>query len=262
MTDEQRLSSRPLGLGPRLLRAGRAEEPSQSSRDRAARVARLAVAGGILDGGAAGGGARGWKASWMGALAIVGVGAFGVLWASWPGSASAPAPAAAVAPPPAPATASTVTPAPWLTVTRPAAVAAPASEGSSPRDVLSLPPVPPAATQPPRRAAIAAPASPARRGESVPGEGEDSFGRELRAIERARLAVAARDGASAIETLDAYARDFPHGQLSQEATLLRLEALLDEGQRAQAEALAQRFLQEHPSSPLAQRVRSLSHITE
>ncbi len=242
MTDEQRLSSRPLGLGPRLLRAGRTEEPSQSSRDRAARVARLAVAGGVLDGGAGGGGARGWKARWMGALAIVGVGAFGALWASRPGSPSAPPPAAAVAPPPAPATARTVTPAPWLTVTGPAAAAA--------------------GTQPPRRAAIAAPASPARRGEPVPGEGEDSFGRELRAIERARLAVAGRDGASAIETLDAYARDFPHGQLSQEATLLRLEALLDEGQGAQAEALARTFLQEHPSSPLAQRVRSLSHVTE
>jgi TolA-binding protein len=84
--------------------------------------------------------------------------------------------------------------------------------------------------------------------------------REVEALKGARSALAHGDVANALHELSAYDRDFPAGALRIEAAALRIEALLDAGQRARAETLASSFLQNYPASPLATRVRALLKI--
>jgi hypothetical protein len=45
--------------------------------------------------------------------------------------------------------------------------------------------------------------------------------------------------------------------LAPEATVLRIEALLESGDRAQASALAERFETSNPKSPYTERIRSI-----
>ncbi|MGH7296275.1 MAG: outer membrane protein assembly factor BamD, partial [Polyangiaceae bacterium] len=70
-------------------------------------------------------------------------------------------------------------------------------------------------------------------------------------------ALAAGDAAGALRRVDAYDREFPRGALAQEATTLRIEALLRQGQRDAALRLADRFLAANPRSPYAARIRLL-----
>jgi hypothetical protein len=55
---------------------------------------------------------------------------------------------------------------------------------------------------------------------------------ELTRLRRAKTQLAARDPASALETLDAYARNVPNGTLGEEATALRIDALFASGDAA------------------------------
>jgi outer membrane protein assembly factor BamD (BamD/ComL family) len=80
---------------------------------------------------------------------------------------------------------------------------------------------------------------------------------EVALLDRARARVAAGDLAGAIAALDEHRRDFSDGALVAEAELLRIDATLRRGQRAEAQELGRRFLARFPRSPLAQRVRSL-----
>jgi hypothetical protein len=80
---------------------------------------------------------------------------------------------------------------------------------------------------------------------------------ELAMIERARSALAAGDPRAALAALDDYEAKYEVPIFGEEATVLRIEALRARGDRAESAALAARFLAVHPSSPLAQRVRSL-----
>jgi hypothetical protein len=75
-------------------------------------------------------------------------------------------------------------------------------------------------------------------------------------LDQARSALTQGDSSRAIATLDELGRRHANGPLAEEATVLRIEALLAAGNRAAGEALAQRFLEQHPSSAYAQRVRS------
>jgi hypothetical protein len=75
-------------------------------------------------------------------------------------------------------------------------------------------------------------------------------------LDQARGALTQGDSSRAIATLDELGRRHANGPLAEEATVLRIEALLAAGNRAAGEALAQRFLEQHPSSAYAQRVRS------
>jgi hypothetical protein len=75
-------------------------------------------------------------------------------------------------------------------------------------------------------------------------------------LDQARGALTQGDSSRAIATLDELGRRHANGPLAEEATVLRIEALLAAGDRAAGEALAQRFLDQHPSSAYAQRVRS------
>jgi TolA-binding protein len=80
---------------------------------------------------------------------------------------------------------------------------------------------------------------------------------EVAALQAARAALAERDASGAITALDHYKSRFPSGRLAQEATVLRIEALMQRGDHAAASTLADRFEASHPHSPYADRIRSI-----
>lgn len=84
-----------------------------------------------------------------------------------------------------------------------------------------------------------------------------SLADEVLAIKGAKSALAAGNAADALHQLDAYRSHFPHGRLTQEATVVRIEALLKSGNAASANTLADKFLAAHADSPYAARVHSL-----
>ena len=90
------------------------------------------------------------------------------------------------------------------------------------------------------------------------GSPAPSLADEVAAIRSAKSALASGNPAQALHELDAYKARFPNGRLAQEATVVRIEALNNAGNRAAAGAMADRFLAAHADSPYAARVRSLT----
>ena len=80
---------------------------------------------------------------------------------------------------------------------------------------------------------------------------------ELALLDRARVAMDAGDTGRALSLLDGYARRFPRGHMTPEATVLRIEALVQAGDEAGATRLARAFLEGAPDTPYAARFRSL-----
>jgi hypothetical protein len=80
---------------------------------------------------------------------------------------------------------------------------------------------------------------------------------ELAALDAARAALAAGDARRALAGADAYDRDYPHGVLAQEAAVVRIEALHALGDDARARRLARAFLDAHPSTAHADRLRTI-----
>lgn len=85
----------------------------------------------------------------------------------------------------------------------------------------------------------------------------DTLAAEVAALDDARTALRNRQPARTLALLDDYARRYPRGTLAQEAALLRIEALLAQGNRAEARRFGRSFLEASPGSPLAARVRAL-----
>lgn len=77
---------------------------------------------------------------------------------------------------------------------------------------------------------------------------------EVAMLDRAKARLAANDPAEALAILAEYGHAFPRPVLYEEALALRVEALVRQGRRAEAEALARPFLEKSPSSPVAARV--------
>jgi hypothetical protein len=117
---------------------------------------------------------------------------------------------------------------------------------------LALPPQPaPVATPTPTASASAKPFSqPASRA-------TNSTAAELTTLDSARSALDFHDPAGALSVLDRYDTSYPHGTLQPEATLLRIEALIDAGDRRAAQRTAATFLTATPDSPYAKRIHSL-----
>jgi hypothetical protein len=84
-----------------------------------------------------------------------------------------------------------------------------------------------------------------------------SLASELTVLDEARAAVAARNGKAALSALDRYRAAFPRGVFTAESTVLRIEALLESGNRREATAVAESFLRADPAGPYAKRVREL-----
>jgi hypothetical protein len=84
-----------------------------------------------------------------------------------------------------------------------------------------------------------------------------SLADEVAAIKSAKAALASGNAADSLRQLDAYRVHFAHGRLSQEASVVRIEALLKSGNQTAAKAAADRFLAVHADSPYASRVHTL-----
>jgi hypothetical protein len=96
----------------------------------------------------------------------------------------------------------------------------------------------------------AAPSNPA------PAAG-DALAQEIARLDAVRGLLAANRLAPALSALQSYERDYAHGALRQEATLLRIEVLHRAGRRNEARALAEHFFAIHPDSPHGPRIRAL-----
>jgi hypothetical protein len=119
---------------------------------------------------------------------------------------------------------------------------------------LPLPDPSPAETT----ATAAAPSDPPRAAAppaSTPApKAADSIAAQVAALDAAQRLLASGDANGCLRALDRLTRDYPRTPLAQEATVLRVEALAASGRKAEARALASRFLAEHPDSPYATRL--------
>ncbi|HEX3593879.1 MAG TPA: hypothetical protein VHU80_02225 [Polyangiaceae bacterium] len=84
-----------------------------------------------------------------------------------------------------------------------------------------------------------------------------SLSDEIDVLDRARRALASHDPGGALRLLDAHDSDFPAPRLSQEATVLRVEALFASGRGNEGRRLGELLLRDEPSSAHAKRIRSL-----
>jgi TolA-binding protein len=221
----------------RLLQAGDADRPSAKARQAA--LAALGLSGAVLSASssaaatagstALSSGARVLAAKWWAVGALVTAGGVSVGYATLT-SSPAGTPSAVVvprlSPPPMVATAAPL-PEPEVS-----ASASPALTTSRERPTSS----------PPRSSSSA---------------GSLGIQEQIVLVDRARAAVAAQQPATALAALDEYQRRFPGGVLAQEATLLRIDALLARGDKASAARLGRQFLQRYPRSPMAARVKTL-----
>jgi len=80
---------------------------------------------------------------------------------------------------------------------------------------------------------------------------------EVATLDKAQAAASAGDPTRTLRLLDSYQRQYPHGNLGPEAQLLRIEALVQNGQSAVALPIARRMLKDAPTGPHAERIRAL-----
>ena len=81
---------------------------------------------------------------------------------------------------------------------------------------------------------------------------------QLRLIDAARAAVRAGNVPAASQALNRYTSQFPRGAFGQEASVLRIQTVALQGDRAQAAALARSFLSRHPNSPHVALVQAIA----
>jgi len=87
--------------------------------------------------------------------------------------------------------------------------------------------------------------------------GARSIGVEIEKLDGVRRSLRSNSPADALRQLDGYYRDHPSGVLSQEAALLRIEALAASGNTAGARSAAERFLRDNPKTPHRRRISAL-----
>jgi hypothetical protein len=88
-------------------------------------------------------------------------------------------------------------------------------------------------------------------------EQPDDLMAELAFVDGARKALAAKDARAALGSLAAYETKFPRGTMRTDAQLLKLEALLLAGKRADAEALGKKVTSTTDSELVRERVKRL-----
>lgn len=86
----------------------------------------------------------------------------------------------------------------------------------------------------------------------------DSIGDQVMLLRRASAALDIGDTAKALSILDVYDVRFHHASLTQEAAVLRIEALAHAGDSSAARRAAEAFIKANPASPYAPRVRSVA----
>ncbi|MEJ7601708.1 MAG: hypothetical protein WKG01_27650 [Kofleriaceae bacterium] len=265
MADPRRLLDDPETSGIARDLLGSAADDGPSEHNRAAAARRLGIAAITLAGGGkattAIAGALWWKAGLV--VAVIGgiIGTAVVVGSSNLAGSAATDRAKLMAP---------------VTPTVVVAPPAPVPEALEPAPVERAPvePVPQAAVKPTRKIArpIEAPVEPAPAIEppappvpapTVPAPTVPApidarrLAAEVAVLDRARAALKGRDPAAALTVLDEHRREFAEGALVAEAEVVRLEALIQAGRKADARDQARSFLERFPSSPLVRRVRSL-----
>lgn len=164
-------------------------------------------------------------------------------------ASSAPPPETAI--PAGPRALATATEAPRAAVAS-IAVSGAAAPDLAPLEIADSPPPPAIASAPVTRETARAPAS-----TQVAEPALSPLAEETALLDRARASLTARDGSAALAALAEHDRRFASGSLAPEALVVRVEALLLSGRRADAERVGERFLASHPTSPLGRRIRSL-----
>jgi hypothetical protein len=130
---------------------------------------------------------------------------------------------------------------------------------NQPRRPALAPPVTAPAAAEPVRSAAATPAHPTRTAAPAkPLSPAEALRVELGQLDAARSKLAAGRSEEALAVLDAYDRSAPRGMLKLEAEVLRIDALSRSGRTAQAQSRARAFLERHPKSVLAARVRRIA----
>ncbi len=84
-----------------------------------------------------------------------------------------------------------------------------------------------------------------------------SLNDQIAALDHARAALTAGDASRAKKLVDAYESEYPGGAFTQEAEVVRIDALVHEGNHDGAERAGKHFLAAYPKSPHAGRVRAL-----
>ncbi|HEY4014450.1 MAG TPA: hypothetical protein VGM06_14005 [Polyangiaceae bacterium] len=224
----------------------------------------ITAAGGssVATGGAvaAGTAAMGVSVKWVGVAAFLVAGSAG-LTAKWiarppspPAALVAASPGwASVVRPPAHDPPSRVEPPGAPTALVEPAVQAPAPESDEVRRPASQSPRIASSELSRVRGATVAPLPPPTpdRGSPAPASPRGSLNRELLALDRVRTLLAAPDASRALQELDVYDALFPESLLAAEARVLRVDALVESGDRAGAASLARRLLAADPASPYA-----------
>jgi len=243
MTEPKRLlEASPNELTRAVLRAGKSYQASSNARR--ATLAALGVAGSsalFAKSAAASTTFKQWIVGGLLGGAVIGAGAVGVTLLEEPSADVAPAAGA-----------------PGLNPAAPAAPPLAASPPSEPPPALQQPaapePLPPALEPSNAPAPAAAPPSRSPPAAAEPNS-NNSLAAELEALDSARRALSAGNGGQALQLLDAHGRRFPRGRLRLEAEVLRIEALMQTGQRAAASARAKAFVKRYPNSVFVSRVQ-------
>ncbi len=154
------------------------------------------------------------------------------------------------------------------TAAPPAAVSAPAVEPARP-GAAAAPSEPTPVAEPPSAEGVgptsgaadtAVPEGQARtegtsqRGANAPAA---SIADQIRRLDEVRGALASGRSAQALAQLQAFRKMYPRTPFGQEATVLRIEALVGAGQVGKARSAAQQFERSNPSSPHLKRLRAL-----
>jgi outer membrane protein assembly factor BamD (BamD/ComL family) len=80
---------------------------------------------------------------------------------------------------------------------------------------------------------------------------------EVQALDEARHALSQNEPNEALRLLGQYGHRFPKQRLAHEATFLRIQALMAQGDQLGARAAAESFIRTNPSSPLVPRLQAL-----
>ena len=84
---------------------------------------------------------------------------------------------------------------------------------------------------------------------------------QIALVDAARSAVAAGASERALGILRQYRDRYPTGSFRPEVTALQVEALVKSGRSGEARSLAERFVADHPGTPLAERVARLAGLS-
>jgi outer membrane protein assembly factor BamD (BamD/ComL family) len=85
-------------------------------------------------------------------------------------------------------------------------------------------------------------------GSRSPVAEREDLKKELALLDQVRALLGAEQGKSASRMLAKYRSQFPHGRLSQEATVLEVQSLKAQGKSDKAEVLSREFIKQNPDS--------------